>query len=378
MITLYDQVVDFHNLYRAYVGAREHKQYRDSILKFSYKLEENLIALRQELIYKTYRHGGYRQFIVNDSKKRLIKAAPFRDRVVHHALCNIIEPILEPGFIYDSYACRKGKGTHLAVKRLEKFIRSLKSRAQNKGQKGQNIYCLQCDISKYFDSVDHDVLIKLLERKIKDEDVLWLCREIVASNQQSCPPLPERGEGRRGIPIGNLTSQLFANVYLNELDHFVKRVLHEEYYIRYMDDFLILGLDKKHLRYDKERIRIFLNNQLKLTLHPKKAEIFPIDPIGKPMASNGAGRGVDFLGYVVRDGKRYLRKSTVRRFLKKSRRYTIMLKNGQVSEQCILNAYASWRGYFKFADSYMLMKKIAADKKFIAHSGCGIWAWYQY
>ena len=337
MITLYDQVFDFNNLYRAYVGAKKHKQYRDSILKFSYKLEENLLALRYELAHKTYKHGGYREFIINDSKKRLIKAAPFRDRVVHHALFNIIEPILEPGFIYDSYACRKGKGTHAAIKRLEKFIRSLKLCAQNDDHMEQRIYCLQCDISKYFDSVDHNVLIKLLERKIKDENILWLCREIIASNP-------------KGIPIGNLTSQLFANVYLNELDYFVKRVLHEKCYVRYMDDFLILGLDKRHLHDDKERIKIFLNERLKLEMHPKKAEIFPIN------------KGVDFLGYVVRDGKRYLRKSTVRRFLKKSRRYRIMFENRRVSEQSILNAYASWGGYFKFADSYMLIKRIATDK----------------
>lgn len=196
------------------------------------------------------------------------------------------------------------------------------------------IYCLKCDVSKYFDNVDHEILLGMLRRKITDEDILWLLREIIASNPQ-------------GIPIGNLTSQLFANVYLNELDHYIKRELRERCYIRYMDDFLILGPDKKHLRDTKELIKIFLRDRLKLTLHPKKAEIFPID------------RGVDFLGYVLRDGRRFLRKSTVKRFIKKSQRYEAMVKKGNWTDASLHNARASWRGYVNFADSYGLMRKLA-------------------
>lgn len=324
MTNLFSQIVEFENLHRAYLGARKCKRYRSSILKFGYRLEENLLALRRELIHKTYKHGGYREFVVSDSKKRTIKAAPFRDRVAHHALCNIIEPILDKGFIYDSYACRKEKGTHAAIRRLEYFIKSLGM---------TKIYCLKCDISKYFDNVDHAILLEILRRKIPDEDISWLLREIIASNP-------------KGIPIGNLTSQLFANVYLNELDHFVKRELHEKCYIRYMDDFLILGLDKKCLQEDKGKIRIFLRDRLKLEMHPKKAEISPIDC------------GVDFLGCIVRDGRRFLRKSTVKRFMKKKRRYEAMVKNGKRTETSLQNACASWRGYVKFARSYRLMGKL--------------------
>ncbi|MDP3014861.1 MAG: reverse transcriptase/maturase family protein [bacterium] len=327
MSDLFLKVFDFANLHRAYKGARKCKRYRGSILKFGYDLEENLLALRTELASRTYRHGGYREFIVADSKKRTIKAAPFRDRVVHHALCNIIEPILERGFIYDSYACRVGKGTHAAIVRLEGFIKTLPVK----------IYCLKCDISKYFDNINHEILLELLRRKIKDENVLWLLNEIITSNT-------------KGIPIGNLTSQVFANVYLNELDHFVKRILREKCYIRYMDDFLILGLDKKHLQEDKERIRIFLRDRLKLELHPKKAEIFPID------------RGIDFLGYVVRGNRRLLRKSTVKRFLKKRKRYAALFRKGKVSEAFICNTYASWHGYASFANSYKLMEKLGLNK----------------
>lgn len=346
MTDLFAGIVDFENLHRAYRDARTCKRYRSSILKFGYRLEENLLALRWELMHKAYRHGGYREFVVNDSKKRLIKAAPFRDRVVHHALCNIIEPILEPGFIYDSYACRKGKGSHAAVLRLEYFIKSLRSgtrvrereRERGGGSAPAQIYCLKCDISKFFDNIDREILFNIFRRKIRDEKVLWLIREIISSNP-------------KGIPIGNLTSQLFANVYLNELDSFVKRELHERYYVRYMDDFLILGTDKQRLHEDKERIKTFLCEQLKLQLHPKKAEIYPIN------------RGLDFLGYVLRDDKRYLRKSTVKRFMKKRRRYEAAVINGTMEESLLESICTSWRGYAMFANSYRLMEKLGLNEK---------------
>jgi hypothetical protein len=178
----------------------------------------------------------------------------------------------------------------------------------------------------------------MLRRKIRDEDVLWLLREIIASNP-------------KGIPIGNLTSQLFANVYLNELDHFIKRELHEQCYLRYMDDFLILGPDKRHLREDKERIGAFLRDRLKLTLHPRKADIAPIDT------------GVDFLGYVFRDGRRYLRKSTVKRFMEKRRRYQAMVKTGDLAARSFENTLVSWRGYARFADAHQLMEKLGLNGK---------------
>jgi RNA-directed DNA polymerase len=177
------------------------------------------------------------------------------------------------------------------------------------------------------------VLFRILQKKIKDKNILWLLREIIESNSE-------------GIPIGNLTSQLFANVYLNELDHFVKRELHEKYYLRYMDDFLILGTDKKHLREVKARICIFLHDRLKLALHFRKAEIAPID------------RGIDFLGYVLRGGRRCLRKSTVKRFMKKKRRYEVMVERGEMTEQSLEDILVSWRGYAAFADSRALMEKL--------------------
>lgn len=195
------------------------------------------------------------------------------------------------------------------------------------------IYCLKCDISKYFDSVNHGILLGILHRKITDPDVLRLIEEIIRSHPS-------------GIPIGNLTSQLFANVYLNELDQFVKRVLRERYYIRYMDDFLILGLEKRHLHDAKERIQTYLRDALTLELHPRKAQIFPAD------------REIDFLGYVIRGRRRLLRKSTVERMRKKMKRYAAMVETGALPAARLENALASWRGYVKFADAYRLAQKL--------------------
>lgn len=278
---------------------------------------------------RTYVHGGYREFIITDSKKRTINAAPFRDRVVHHMICNIIEPILDRTFIYDSYACRKGKGTHRAFKKLEKNLRSIKAKIPERERElNCKIYVLKCDISKFFDNIDHNILIGLLKEKIGDKDTMWLIEKIIRSH--------ERKEGV-GIPIGNLTSQLFANVYLNKLDHYIKRVLKERYYIRYMDDFIILGTDKRKLFSVKEKIRDFLNIELKLTLHPKKSEIFPAD------------NGIDFLGYVLKNNKRFLRKSTVKRFLKRRKKARLEESAGMI---------ASFTGYAKFADSWELRKRL--------------------
>ncbi len=195
------------------------------------------------------------------------------------------------------------------------------------------IFCLKCDVSKFFDNINHEKLLLVLAKKIYDERVLWLSREIIQSNL-------------KGIPIGNLTSQLFANIYLSELDHFVKRVLGERYYLRYMDDFLILGTGKKRLHDDKNKIMEFLRDELKLELHPKKSEVFPVDC------------GVDFLGYVLRGGRRLLRRSTVKRLLKKKHRLLVLKKKGQLPEGILDNVFVSWRGYAEFASSYRLMQKI--------------------
>jgi retron-type reverse transcriptase len=286
---LFSQVIDFKNIHSAYLKTRKRKRCAKKALIFTFNLERNLVGIRKELVLQSYKHGKYSEFLVCDSKKRRIKAPCFKDRVIHHSLCNIIEPIFDKSFIFDSYACRNRKGTHKGVKRLKSFLKN-----------ERDCYCLKCDISKYFDSINQYVLMCLIKRKIKDRNIIWLVKEIIKSSYKN-----RRG---KGIPIGNLTSQLFANIYLNELDQFVKHDLKAKRFIRYMDDFLILGYQKKDLKYLKERIRIFLQNVLDLQFNPKKAEIFP------------SLKGVDFLGYVLFRRHILLRKSTVKRLLKKIER----------------------------------------------------------
>lgn len=341
---MFNQICSFQNLYSAYLKARKCKRYRDEILKFSYNSEGNLLKLQEELTAQSYKHGGYRKFIVCDSKKRKIKAAPFRDRVVHHALCNYIEPIFDKGFIYDSYACRKGKGTHRAIKRLEKFLKSASDSVGGGLLDERKIFCLKCDISKYFDSIDHRILLEVIKRKISDKKVIRLIAEILNSSY-------EKGPGT-GIPIGNLTSQLFANIYLNELDQFIKHKLRIRHYLRYMDDFLFLDDDKKELHKIKKQVQEFLEDRLKLELHPKKADIFPV------------GKGIDFLGYQVFKNYRLLRKSTVKRFVKRMRIYQKMLAKKLLSEKKFNDSLQSWATYAKFADSYKLRKTLSDKLNF--------------
>lgn len=312
---LYSQVYDFQNLLKSYYQARKCKSKKKYIIAFEWNLEKNLFNIQKKLKNRNYQFGQYQSFYVSDPKKRLIFAAPFQDRIVHHALCNVIEPIFDRGFIFDSYACRRNKGTHKAVFRLKKFMRSF---GDNK------FYVLKADIKKYFPSIDREILFQLIKKKISDQDTLLLIRAIIDSL-----------DGKNGIPIGNLTSQLFANIYLNELDQFVKHQLKVKYYCRYVDDFVLLHQERSQLKKWREQIKEFLENKLQLELHPQKQEIFP----GKI--------GIDFLGYHIFTRHILVRQSTVQRFF-------CRLKSGRMPYQSV-NSYL---GHFKFADTFGLMKKV--------------------
>ena len=207
--------------------ARKHKTLKPDVIKFEKDLKNNLLLLRSELLLRCYKPKSLVNFIIHDPKIRKISKSDFRDRVVHHALCNIIEPIFENAFIYDSYANRMGKGTLKAVERFDSFKRKV---TRNNTCK---TYVLKADIGKYFENVNHRILIRIIGKKIKDKKILRLIRIILAN--------PARGQSGKGMPLGNLTSQFFANVYLNELDHFVKHELRARYYIRYVDDFVIFN-----------------------------------------------------------------------------------------------------------------------------------------
>lgn len=321
---LYEEICGFDNLYLAWEKARKAKPINIETLKFAYRLEENLFRLQKELTLQTYEHGQYWRFMVYDPKSREIWAAPFKDRVVHHALCNVIEPIFDRSFIPHTYACRKDKGAHKGVVRLSRFL-----------QNPENRYCLKCDISKYFPSVNHDILISLIERKIKDKKVLWLINKILKSGGQ-----------KQGIPIGNLSSQLFANLYLNPLDYFIKHSLKIRYYVRYMDDFVILSSDVKNLQKTIDQIRNFLDKEMKLKLHPKKAVIFPVK------------HGIDFLGFRVFATHRRLRKSAFLRGRHKFEKLRKNYLNGGIGLKELLNRIASYLGHWKWADTCRLRSRL--------------------
>ncbi|MEG2882903.1 MAG: reverse transcriptase/maturase family protein, partial [Christensenella sp.] len=246
---LYEKIFDFENLYQAWESARKGKRFRDEVMRFSSDLEANLIEIQNHLIYGSYKVGHYRPFYVYEPKKRLIMALPFKDRVVQWAIYRQLFPILDKQFIFDSYACRTGKGSHAAVDRLQYWLRQTE-------RKPQRYYYLKLDIAKYFYRVDHEVLVNILNRKIQDKRLMELFSRIINSEETKfglpvgvdpdlCDPSDRLTEV--GMPIGNLTSQMFANLYLHELDLFAKHELKLHYYIRYMDDIIILHTDKQHL-----------------------------------------------------------------------------------------------------------------------------------
>ena len=267
---LWDHLVSFENLYLAYRKAIRGKRFRPDAARFIVNAEDELLRLQDELQRHAYQPGAYRTFYVYDRKPRLISAAPFRDRVAHHALCNVLEPIFEPTFIFDLYSNRVGKGQHQAVKRAQAFARTFQ-------------YLLKCDIRRYFPSIDHEILKTLIRRKIKCRDTLWLADTILDSSNPQEPAvryfpgddLFAPFERQRGLPIGNQTSQFFANLYLSPLDHFVKETLCLRGYLRYVDDFLLFGDDKGQLWEMKQRIECFLQ-RLRLVLKPNGATLFRV------------------------------------------------------------------------------------------------------
>lgn len=329
---LYPAIYDFENLFNAYLKARRNKRYRREVLIFTANLEENLIGLQNELVHKTYRTGRYREFYIYDPKTRLVMALPFRDRVVHHALCNVIEPIFDARFIYDSYACRAGKGTHKGADRVTEFLR----RAQ---RQWPQVYCLKGDVKQYFPSINHEALKRLLWQRITCPDTRWLLSEIIDST------VDEGDTNPTGIPIGNLTSQLCANIYLDALDQFVKHDLGVRYYVRYMDDFVILHYDKGYLHSLLREIEGFLADRLALSLN-QKTSVFPVQ------------QGIDFLGYRIWATHRLLRKSSIKRIKRGLRKLQRDYTEGKVSEAKLRAVVASWVGHSKHANTYRIRRKV--------------------
>jgi len=341
---LFERICTLENLIAAGKAALRGKRMRPPGAVFLAEFEKEIFALHEELWAGTYRHGGYTYFTIHEPKERLVAAAPFRDRVVHHAIVRVIEPIFEQRFIEDSFACRRGKGGHAAMRRAAKFARRWP-------------YALKCDVRKYFPSIDHEVLMRLLQRVIADERLLGLLRHILDSHadgkRQQWTPGGNLFDVRilqQGLPIGNLTSQFFANVYLNPLDHFVKHELRVKGYLRYMDDFLLFGSDRATLRRQGREVRQKLA-ELRLEIHPDKYRLTP------------TAAGVDFAGFVVRaDGRIRVRSSSVRRFDRRYRKMLCNLRHHRTKAARVTESVRAWVAHASHAQSNGLRRTVLAGR----------------
>ena len=338
---MYDKLISWDNLLLAYRKASKGKRGHPNVAAFEHRLEENLFKLQDELHRQTYQPGAYTSFYIHEPKKRLISAAPFRDRVVHHTLCNIIEPMFESSFIFDSYANRIGKGTHRALNRCQDFARKYK-------------YVLQCDIRQFFPSIDHEILRSILKQKISDDRALWLIDKIIGSGEDV---LSEEYEmvyfpdddlfavnRPRGLPIGNLTSQFWANVYLNPFDHFVKRELGCPAYLRYVDDTLLFDNDKKRLWQWREAI-ISRLSQFRLTIHPG-AHPRPVS------------EGIPFLGFIVFPQRRRLKRRKGIHFQRKLKKLVAGYRAGDIPLKELNASVRGWINHVRYGNTIGLRKAV--------------------
>lgn len=312
------------------------KRKKPDVQKFEYNLEDNIFQLHQELKTKTYQHSNYKSFYVQDPKLKRIHKASVKDRVLHHAVFRALYPLFDESFIFDSYSCRLSKGNHKAMDRLERFARKVSENNH------RNIFALKCDIKKFFATIDHNVLFIILKRKIKNNSAVWLLEQITSSF------LSDRSVSvnKKGVPIGNLTSQLFANIYLNELDRFLKQELKVKYYLRYTDDFLIISDNKECLEKTISEIILFLKEKLLLAIHEEKTKI------------RKTRQGIDFLGYVVFQKHRLVRTKTKKRIFRKLDKRHQNLEDGLISEKSFNQSLQSYLGVLKHCKGYKIKKKI--------------------
>ena len=327
---LFPQLCDYGNLQLAFIKARKRKTKKEYVQRFEKNLANELYALQWELLTGTYRPCPLTTFTVRDPKTRKISASHFRDRVVHHAICNVLEPIFEPRFIHDTYANRKGKGTSGTLKRANQFIRKVR-----------NGYVLKADIRHYFDTVDQDVLLSILNRRVKDKQLLQLVKVVLNNHRTEMPG--------KGMPLGNLTSQFFANIYLGELDQFMKHELRARFYLRYVDDFVIFSKDKEQLAAWKLAINRFLSKELKLALHPDKTKIIPLRS------------GVPLVGFRIFRYHKLPKKSNLRRLHVRLAKFKEMRTTGELTQDGLRSRIAGSEGYLKMGDTYALRESIRAD-----------------
>ncbi|KKR78074.1 MAG: Retron-type reverse transcriptase [Candidatus Curtissbacteria bacterium GW2011_GWA1_40_9] len=334
----HSSLISIENLFQTWEEFKCGKRNKRDVQVFERHLEDNLFDLHLALKNKSYKHGGYLEFYVNDPKRRHIHKAQVCDRIVHHLLYKYLYSLFDKTFIYDSYSCRLDKGTHRAVRRLEKYTRIVSRNYTN------NCWALKLDIKKFFDSIDHRILLKLIAKSVNDHEILSLVKIVIDSYSSS---VVEKLKGevldktrtisvrQQGIPLGNLTSQIFANIYLNGLDQFIKHNLKIKYYLRYADDFLTLNNNRQYLHHCFETLQQFLSRELKLEIHPAKVSLRKFS------------WGIDFCGYIVLPRYILPRAKTKRRIFKK------VLKSG-INDQSL----QSYLGYFSHANSYKITENL--------------------
>jgi retron-type reverse transcriptase len=317
----YSEIITTSNLLQAWQEFLRGKKKRGDVAFFQARLMDNIFSLQADLLNKTYVHGGYIAFNISDPKPRNIHKARVRDRLLHHVIYNALYPYFDSKFIYDSYSCRVQKGTHLAINRFRDFGRIVSK------NNTKTCWVLKCDIRKFFASIDHKILKEIIFAHFEDQDIIWLIGQVIDS-------FSTKGKPAVGLPLGNLTSQLLVNLYMNQSDQFVKRELHCQHYIRYADDFVFLSNKKENLTALLPKVSDFLEKKLQLSLHPNKLFI-------KTFAS-----GVDFLGWIHFPHHRVLRTATKRR----------MLKNiADTQDPAVI---ASYKGMLSHGNAHELSQKI--------------------
>ena len=323
----FEDIICLENLLEAWKEFEKGKKYKKDVQEFSMRLMDNIFSLHSYLINHTYNHGGYQAFKINDQKPRDIHKASVRDRLLHHAIYRILYPFFDKTFIADSYSCRNKKGTHRAINKFKEYV-NIVSKNNTK-----TCWILKCDIKKFFANINHQLLLKLLQEYVPDKNILSLLENIIDS-------FP------KGLPLGNLTSQLFVNIYMNKFDQFAKHKLKAKCYIRYADDFVFLSQNKNQLENQIPIIEKFLQEELKLELHPNKVSI-------KTLAS-----GVDFLGMVNFSHHRILRTKTKRRMIKKLEGKKQDLENKFISKKLFEQSLQSYLGVLGHCDGHKIEKQI--------------------
>ncbi|WP_219061111.1 reverse transcriptase/maturase family protein [Pseudomonas sp. UMAB-08] len=333
---LWGQITDFNNLYQAFLEARKGKRNRASVMRFAANVEENIVNIQNHLIWKSWTPGAPREFVVKEPKLRLIQAPPFIDRVIHHALVRVIGPLFERKFIHDSYACRIGKGTQAAVFRAQRFMRIAK---RNHGDK---VYVLKADISKFFASIKHKVLLGEIKRTVSDPDVIWLWQKIIEGYGH---------EDGVGLPVGALTSQLGANIMLNRLDHVAKDQMGIKYYVRYMDDFIAVLPDKESALQVLESLGLEVTS-LSLALNPKTA-IHPWQ------------RGLDFCGYRIWPTHILPRKRNIKRARKNFKSLARKYARRAIDQIHVRQRVCSFLAYTKHCDANRTVAAILGELRLV-------------